>query len=162
KTKDDEEEMTKAERRRQKLPKDKEKKLKQKAEMKEEKEIEYTPELIHQKLNAIQSMRGKRGADRYQAIKDLKLLSTKASSVPAVLKVKITLMSAMFDVNFNSGTHMQVPLWQQACQILDEILAALSDNPDVHLIEDGDIEETVFAGDELPDVNTPLPVIVEN
>lgn len=155
KTKDDEEEMTKEDRRRLRQKKasttggTKASRALAKAGATAEaaKEIEFTPELIQQKLMLIQSSRGKRGADRHAAVKELKVLASKASSVPALIKVKITLLSAMFDINFNSGTHMQVSLWHHACDTLLDILDTLDDNPNVLLIEDADVDETVFAVD---------------
>ena len=152
KVKDDDGEFTKVERRKQKQPKTKEVKAK---EENQKKEVEFTPEVIQKQLKEILANRGKRGADREAAIDALKVLASKASAAPAVLKVKITLLSALFDLSFNTGTAMKVPLWKDALECLSVIVSMLESNPMLRLCEDDNVEETVFVDDVEPEKPKP-------
>lgn len=124
----------------------KEAKTVQAKEKKEEKV--YTPEMILTKLKELLSMRGKRGTDRKSLIADLELLSTKATEAAAVLKVKVALASAYFEINLNKGVSMKADVWKKCHKVLLDMLCALSENPNVRLSEDRQDVEESFEGEE--------------
>jgi len=105
------------------------------------KEVELTPEMIAKKLKEILAARGRRGTDRKQVIDDLRLLASKARNPVTLLKVQITLVSALFETSLNRGTHMLVDFWKDALQELNSIITSLEENPQVRLSEDEEVEE---------------------
>jgi len=105
------------------------------------KEIELTPEAITKKLKEILAARGRRGTDRKQVIDDLRLLASKSRNPLTLLKVQITLVSALFETSLNRGTHMIVEHWKNALSELNSVITSLSENPQIRLSEDEEVEE---------------------
>lgn len=105
-------------------------------------DIAYSAEMIETKLNEILGLRGKRGINRSQIIEDLTLLSTKTKSPLALLKIKTTLLSSMFDFNLNKSGFIPTELWKKAASLLNEVVHLLMENSNIRLAEGEDIEET--------------------
>ncbi len=148
---------------------------------KEKSEADFTPEMVLKKLAELVGMRGKKGTDRQSVIADLKLLSTKTTAPAPLLKVYITLCSALFDVTLNTGknkqrriylcvlcitfeadvccccdwcwadAHMPIPLWHQANETLLAIIKILLKEPLVRLSEDDTSVEESFETGENED-----------
>eukprot|EP00808_Paulinella_micropora_P007239 g10465.t1 len=123
-----------------------EERRKQKEQQTQEKQkpVEFTPQAIVRKLNAILEARGRPKTDRNQMIKDLQLLDSKATVPNTLVKIKVTLVSCMFETALNRGsTYMKIPLWKECLQQLDSLVTYLLSNPVVRLSEDDDVEETL-------------------
>lgn len=119
---------------------------------------EMNPEQVIKKLKELIAMRGKRGTDKVQMIADLKLLAAKATEPAALLKVRTTLASALFDVTLNRSTHMPAALWQECHDEVLAVIELLRANPMVRLSEDEKVEERFHDEDgedeaELPTVD---------
>eukprot|EP00457_Paulinella_chromatophora_P000970 gb/GEZN01000972.1/.p1 GENE.gb/GEZN01000972.1/~~gb/GEZN01000972.1/.p1 ORF type:complete len:946 (-),score=243.68 gb/GEZN01000972.1/:459-3296(-) len=109
-----------------------------------QKPVEFTPQAIVRKLNTILEARGRPKTDRAQMIKDLQLLDSKATVPNTLVKIKVTLVSCMFETALNRGTtYMKIPLWKECLAQLDALVTYLLSTPVVRLSEDEDVEETL-------------------
>jgi translation initiation factor 3 subunit C len=130
-------------------------------------EINWTPQLIEAKLKEILAARGKKNIDRTQVIQDLQLLVEKSMNEIVLLKSKISLLSAYFDLNLNKAGIMTVEHWKKAAELLMDIVMASATNPKIRLSEEADVEEFSMMKEELKEVKeandqpvvAPAPVV---
>eukprot|EP00455_Lapot_gusevi_P031887 TRINITY_DN3474_c0_g1_i1.p1 TRINITY_DN3474_c0_g1~~TRINITY_DN3474_c0_g1_i1.p1 ORF type:complete len:896 (+),score=368.09 TRINITY_DN3474_c0_g1_i1:73-2760(+) len=118
------------------------------SESKQREAVELTPRMIRDKLKEILAIRGKRGTDRLAVVEDLKMLAS-ASSEPALsLRIKIILVSALFDLNLNTHEPMKVEHWKSAHSEIMDIVTELKRSPNVRLSEDEIVDSTAFEEEE--------------
>lgn len=103
-------------------------------------EIEYTPEIVMERLRALLAKFGRSSTDRRQMINQLKQLATKATDPAALLKVKTTLVSTLFQGSLGGSDYMPIDSWQSCYACLVDIVTFLRSNDKVRLSEDERVE----------------------
>lgn len=101
----------------------------------------YTMEKIWNELQELQAMRGRRATNRQQVVADVKHLATKATNPLILLKVKITLVTALYDLNLNSTNYQPVETWKEVVITLMEMVAVLNAHDNLRLSEDEEVKE---------------------
>jgi hypothetical protein len=98
---------------------------------------ELTPEMVSKKLRDLLAARGKKGTDRSKVIDELKVLVAAKNITPVVqLKARTFLVSALFDLTLNTGTHMSTKDWKACGDQLIGIMLTLKANPMIRFSED--------------------------
>ena len=91
------------------------------------------------KLNEICSSRGRKGTDRYEQIeliKELRVISKTHNLGPAMdVKIVFNLIAISFDYNTRTTTCIKPEVWAECLKYLEEIIAALMENPDIEFSE---------------------------
>lgn len=95
----------------------------------------FGAEGIFKNLAIILEARGKKNTDRTDQLKALARLHSQAESIYAQIRVLLALISAYFDYNPASQTHMTIEHWNAARERIDTLLILLQDNRE-YLVQD--------------------------
>lgn len=100
-------------------------------EKEDDKEIEWTPKLIDERITEIISSRGKKGFDRKSQIEGLKeLLNTNVQTIFQTVQIYLHIISIQFDAA-SMASHIGTKVWKSCIVDICKIIEIVENNPSV-------------------------------
>jgi len=81
-----------------------------------------TQEQVIKRLQELLSSRGKRSTDRVKMAEDLQHLARKATVSILLLKIRLFLAAALFDITQNTGAVMSADRWREAANVILDVM----------------------------------------